>query len=480
MITGRRPSLRPGLNAPRAGILALVVSVLTMGAGAFAPQVTRADAPAHWRPFLMNTVSDVRPAPPPAGGTDADRRDLDEIVALQAAPADRRASAIAYWAAQPSPTRWNEILLSVVRTEKVNPVRTSRAIALLNAAIYDAVLAACDAKLAYRQSLPSSRDARIRNLGVADDISSYAATDAAIAAAARTILTGLFPGDAETFSAAADEAEIVRIATGMNTRSDVAAGEAIGIAVGKLAVQRAKTDGADAIFKGSVPAFPDAWAPAKPFANQLPDEPMAGTWRPWLMTRSSQFRPGPPPAVKSASWQADADEVLSVAANLTDEQFRIARFWADGAGTDTPPGHWIRFAITMGLRDHLTTPEFTRVLVYLGTAEADAFIACWDAKYTYWSARPTGLIPGFASMIITPNFPSYISGHATVSGAASAVLGAFFPSDVGRLRAQAEEAAVSRLYGGIHWRVDNEVGLRVGREIAAAGVSRALGDGSLR
>ena len=113
-------------------------------------------------------------------------------------------------------------------------------------------------------------------------------------------------------------------------------------------------------------------------------------------------------------------------------------------------------------------------------AQADAFIACWDAKYTYWSGRPIGLIPGFASTIITPNFPSYISGHSTLSGASAVVLSAFFPADAGSLAAQAEEAALSRLYGGIHWRSDNEVGLDVGRKIGQLAVDRASDDGELR
>ena len=83
-------------------------------------------------------------------------------------------------------------------------------------------------------------------------------------------------------------------------------------------------------------------------------------------------------------------------------------------------------------------------------------------------------------MIITPNFPSYISGHSTVSGAAADVLAAFFPSDAARLRSQAEEAAISRLYAGIHWRADNEVGLRVGRQVAQLAIERAQADGSVR
>jgi membrane-associated phospholipid phosphatase len=172
--------------------------------------------------------------------------------------------------------------------------------------------------------------------------------------------------------------------------------------------------------------------------------------------------------------------VVRVNDELTDDQIRIARFWADGPGTDTPPGHWMRIAIGLASRDRLSLATTARLFAHLAMAQADAFIACWDTKFTYWSGRPVGLIPGFASTIITPNFPSYISGHATLSGASSVVLAAFFPSDAASLLGQAEEAATSRLYGGIHWRSDNEVGLQVGRQIGDLAVARARSDGGLR
>jgi hypothetical protein len=106
----------------------------------------------------------------------------------------------------------------------------------------------------------------------------------------------------------------------------------------------------------------------------------------------------------------------------------------------------------------------------LNTAQADAFIACWDAKYAYWSLRPVTAVrrlidPSWLSYIATPPFPSYPSGHSTTSGAASTVLAAFFPARAGQLAALAEEAAVSRLYGGIRYTTDNQVGLALGRRI---------------
>ena len=112
------------------------------------------------------------------------------------------------------------------------------------------------------------------------------------------------------------------------------------------------------------------------------------------ISTGSALRPGPPPAYKSPAWQAEADTVVRTNAELTDDQTRIARFWADGAGTDTPPGHWLRIAIDLSARDHLGMAATARVLAHLAMAEADAFIACWDAKYTYWSGRPAELIPG--------------------------------------------------------------------------------------
>jgi membrane-associated phospholipid phosphatase len=109
----------------------------------------------------------------------------------------------------------------------------------------------------------------------------------------------------------------------------------------------------------------------------------------------------------------------------------------------------------------------------LNTAQADAFICVWDAKYAYWSLRPVTAIrreidPGWSPLITTPPFPSYVSGHAGTSGAASTVLSAFFPAEAAQLHAWAAEAALSRLYGGIHFRTDNEVGLALGTAVGEA------------
>jgi membrane-associated phospholipid phosphatase len=126
-------------------------------------------------------------------------------------------------------------------------------------------------------------------------------------------------------------------------------------------------------------------------------------------------------------------QVYDVSRSLTPEQTAIALYWADGAGTVTPPGHWDAIALDLAAGENLSTVQLARLFVTLNTAQADAFIACWDAKFTYWTERPVTAIqaeidPFWKPLIPTPPFPSYVSGHSTTSGAAATVLAHFSPS----------------------------------------------------
>jgi membrane-associated phospholipid phosphatase len=159
------------------------------------------------------------------------------------------------------------------------------------------------------------------------------------------------------------------------------------------------------------------------------------------------------------------------------EQRQIAKFWADGPGTQTPAGHWNAIATDLFNKYMAYPSEAAVIMAALNTTQADAFIAAWDAKYAYWAARPVTMIqsdidPKWTPYLQTPFFPSYVSGHATTSGAAAEILAYFFPKDAGWLRGFAETAAMSRLYGGIHTRQDNETGLQLGRQVAGAALER--------
>ena len=115
---------------------------------------------------------------------------------------------------------------------------------------------------------------------------------------------------------------------------------------------------------------------------------------------------------------------------------------------------------------------------------ADGGVAAWDTKYEYWVTRPInairdlGLDRKWESYLDTPFFPAYVSGHATYSGAAAEVLAYLFPEDADLWQRRAQEAADSRVYGGIHYPMDGEVGLQMGREIGRRVVARAKADGA--
>jgi membrane-associated phospholipid phosphatase len=358
-------------------------------------------------------------------------------VALGAAALPARAQA-----AEPSAvTSWIEFELDAIASHSTNPPRAARALAHVSSAMYLAALAGADAR------------------------------DDAVAGAASTVLTYLYPDEAGGIDALADQLADVN-----------SPAFARGRLVGRLLIARAETDRSDAVWTGSAPVGRRYWVPTPPGFIYPPLEPLAGTWRTWNLGDGSQFRPRPPPAYGSARFLAEVQEVHAISLTLTAEQKRIAAYWADGAGTVTPPGHWNRIALDLVGAAGWPTIRASLLFSALNTAQADAFIACWDAKYTYWTLRPVTAIrrlidPSWLSYIVTPPFPAYVSGHSTTSGAASTVLAAFFPERAGELNAMAEEAAVSRLYGGIHFRSDNDAGLELGRRVGTVAVQayRVLG-----
>ena len=343
--------------------------------------------------------------------------------ALCARPAAAKPTALA-------PLPWIETTLAEIAAHRVTPPRAARALAIVSVAMSEA--------------------ARARR----------PASDAAVAGAATRALTYLFPEDATRFRGQAARARVH------------AAGQfALGLRIGGRIVRRARSDGSNVVWGGRRPLGDGFWAPTPPAFLETPLEPLAGTWRPWNLASGSQFRPPRPPAFGSERYAAETREVYSVSHRLTERQKQTAEFWADGPGTVTPPGHWNRIALDLVRDARASTTTAARIFATLNTAQADAFIACWDAKYTYWSERPVTAIrrtidPTWSPYITTPPFPGYVSGHATTSAAAATILGSFFRARAPQLRAWADEAAMSRLYAGIHYRTDNDRGAQLGRKVA--------------
>jgi hypothetical protein len=302
----------------------------------------------------------------------------------------------------------------------------SRAYALTHVAIYDALVAASDA-----------RRGNMRAGAVA-------------AGAAAEVLGYLFPDSADRIWADARAQADLKHARGVNAR-----GWALGRAVGVLVVEHGRHDGSDAVFTGTMPSGPGIWTGTNPAL------PMCGTWQCWVIDSGSEFQPEPPLAYGSPEDLREVEAVYQASLHRTAEQVAIVHKWADLP----PPTLWNQLLLPRVASGHLGALASARAFAYLNVGMYDAFVSCWKTKYAYWVARPFQRTPGLVTVIPTPNFPSYTSGHSTISGAAAVVMGELFPREREFFRHQAEEAALSRFWGGIHFQHDNEQGLYVGRHI---------------
>ncbi len=244
------------------------------------------------------------------------------------------------------------------------------------------------------------------------------------------------------------------------------------------------------------PIGPGLWIPT-PSAFRRALHPDWGDMRPFVVASSVEFAPPPPPPYSTdpaSQLYAEEREVYDAVNNLTDEQRAIAIFWADNPGeTSTPPGHWVSIVSQLCVEDDLAPEVAAEAYARVSIAMADAFITCWKAKFTYNQLRPITYIQenfdrDWQTIVGTPPFPDYLSGHSTESGAASTVLAdllgerefadwthyarglgvRFFDS----FADAAAEVADSRLYAGIHIRSANEIGLEVGVDIGRAVADR--------
>jgi hypothetical protein len=480
-------------------------------------------AAGSWQPWLVASVPGMRPTAPPASA-EQDTPELRELLDLQARRGDATNALVRFWDPQGGLPRWTQILLDKLRESRTSPVRVARVLALFHTAIADATICCWEAKFAYRRLQPHRVDASLAPaVPVEGQLPSYPSEHATVAAAAATVLNSLFPAQTAlvhdqrlTFDALANEAALSRLWAGTNYRSDLEIGIRVGQIVAWLAIQRGQNDGSAAVWNadtqpgrlGSTPPQKEAaapyWSPTPP-ANVFPPlEPMAAYWDPWLLESPSQFRSAAPPGLQgsfpSEAFLQEVMEVKQVVDGLSahPEQLQIARFWADNAGESfTPPGHWAQLALEQVVAANWSVPRAARALALVSAGLADSAIACWDTKYAYWLMRPITAIrtmrgqpfydPAFLTPIATPPFPAYTSGHSTFSGCSAAVLehlspGGKVPDAFGqsvRFAAAAEQAAVSRLYGGIHYRSDNHEGLTCGTHVARLVVQRAHSDGAL-
>lgn len=396
----------------------------------------------EWRTWVLPSAAAV-PVPPPAGSTSG---------ASSGNP--------------PPVNRWLDLAMDFVSQRAKDPPAASRAYALVAVAQYDALVAARYWSKQYSGS----------------DSGDYPSDDAAVDGAASRVLAHLFPEQ----SALRLDLMAERAVTGSSDQEAAQAGLALGRALADRVIARAGADGSDREWDGTRPPLePAFWGPP-PGSVSPPVQPMAGTWKTWVIDSPSVFRPSPPPAYGSPEYLAEAGELIAMKADLTEEQRRSAKFWEGGEGTSLPPGIWNRVVLDYLAERRVSRAEQVRTLALVNVALADAGVAAWDAKYTYWTPRPENAIrdlldPEWRPYLRTPLFPAFVSGHSTYSAAVAEVLAGLYPADAGRFREMGEEAGLSRLLGGIHFRSDHVQGSRMGAEIGRKVLERgsAMSGGSL-
>jgi PAP2 superfamily len=377
--------------------------------------------------------------------------------------------------------QWNRALLVIVRTPKAQPatIHPTRSFAIMHAAIYDAVNTIDGTHKPYL----------VRLTGV----SPLASQDAAADAAAHAVLVALYPNFQTTL-----DVQLQQLLAQIPDGADKAEGITIGQTVANRILALRSNDGsANAPIPFVFGTAPGDYQSTPP---NFPKQPQFTHWShviPFALERANQFRPGPPPALTSDTYSDVLNEVQSLgiagSTTATPDQALTGRFW-NGAIQN----YWNEIAQTAAVAHSLTTAENARLFALLNMAFADDVIAFYDAKYTYNFWRPVTAIreaatDGNPKTLPDPNWlpevgnttpdPAYPGAHAVISAGGASVLISFFrgnhfdfnvTSEVlpgvdrsfASFSAAAEEATLSRVFAGVHFRSDLTTGQRLGREVA--------------
>ena len=392
---------------------------------------------------------------------------------------------------------WYRLVLELVRhTPTYTPPVASRSFAYVGVTAFEAVASGNPKLKSLAGQVQGLKPVPLREAG--QEFHEAVVLHAALASIIRHLFANTGPTGQRAMNAMGSKLG-AKVADGV--ASDVAArSEAYGRTVAAHIQAWAAEDGGAVIenmgfpLQMDLPNEPQDWVPTNAIRQQqLPLLPDWGKNRTFAMPNGASCKIPPPPTYseyQASAFYAEALEVYEARKNITEDETAIARFWADDAMlSKTPPGHWIHIAMNALQKEQADVARSVEVLARLGIGLADAFIGCWEAKYQYNLLRPVSYIrrvmdPKWEPILLTPPFPEYPSGHSTQSGAAAEVLTQLFgedyafvdnaqddeglpPRSFASFRAAAQEAGISRLYGGIHFRAAIVNGLEQGRCIAA-------------
>lgn len=390
---------------------------------------------------------------------------------------------------------WYKLLLELIRhTATYSPPVASRAFAYLGVTVFEALATGNPALRSLSGQVRDLPPLPARDAGAHDEA---CVLEGALAHAMAAHFGNTGPTGQRAMQAMAGKMADV---AGAGVAADVAArSRAHGVAVSEHILAWSANDGGAVIENMGFPydyalgGEPQDWVPTSTIAvQQKPLLPGWGTNRPFAIPETGPCGLVPPLEYSedpASAFYAEAKEVYDISKSLTDEQKVIARFWSDDPMlSPTPPGHWVSILLQIFARDAMPVDRQAELLAMLGMAISDGFVQCWRSKYEHDLIRPVSYIrrvidPKWEPLLITPPFPEYPSGHSTQTGAAAAVLEGLWGTDFAFDDATheddglpvrsfssfwqaAEEAAVSRIYGGIHFRAACDNGLVQGRCVA--------------
>ncbi len=396
---------------------------------------------------------------------------------------------------------WNHMVLQLTRhTPTYSPPVASRTYAYLGVTAYEAVASGSDKLQTLAGQLNGLAPLPQRETGAA--YQEAVVLEAAMSAVIKKMFENTGPTGQRAFDA--QRSKLDEKASFGVPQDVVVRSQAYGASIAAHVLAWAQEDGGATIVNmGFPPDYklipgPAHWVPTNAIVQQ--QTPLLPEWRKnrtFATPSGKACAPPPPPDYSedpSSDFYKEAKEVYDTKNSLTPDQAAIARFWSDDPMLSwTPPGHWMSILMQVLRRDDVPLEDSVDILARLSVAEADAFIGCWETKYEYDLVRPVTYIrrvidPKWETLINTPPFPEYTSGHSVASGAAATVLTGFFgdnfafdddtgssdgltPRKFASFWEAANQAGISRLYGGIHYRAAIEHGLEQGRCIGAHAVA---------
>jgi hypothetical protein len=424
---------------------------------------------------------------------------------------------------------WNRAALRAVRETRLGPPMVARAFAILHTAIFDAWAAYDGAAVGTQFGGALRRPVEERD----------SPTKAkAISFAAYRVLVDLFPTKVALFN----EVMSSQGHDPSNTSTDTTTPEGIGNVVSTALLNFRHDDGSNQLGNLNPGAYsdytgyrpvnspdkitdPERWQPLR-LPNGTVQKFLVPQWglvTPFALVSGSELRPKSPARFLSATYRAQAEELVRISAKLGDREKAIAEYWADGPASETPPGHWVLLGEFVSERDNHNLDQDVKMFFALSNGLMDSSIACWEAKRFYDYVRPISAIrflfkgqtilawggpyqgtkrirgedwqPYQALDFVTPPFPEYVSGHSTFSASSAEILKSFTGSDLfgatavvpagssfvepGAVPSQdvslswatfsdaAAEAGLSRRYGGIHFEEGDLRGRQLGRQVGA-------------